>query len=390
MKRLSDLLEGRTRGRALDDLIGKAKVLHPDAASARWMLSISDVYLNAGMTERAKEYLDAAATSHVAPAPYLRFGDFLAERKQWDQAEEQYGRAWDLDRKEPLPLYLRGWAMTQAGKEKEGKRLMELAHWLPLGNESLRSSFITDLAKRRQAAAVVREAELLGLLSAPVSFSAGESARQLSLDAYRRREYTEAAAYHELAMLRCLRPVTTFRETAAYLGVPHFIHRCRAAGLLAADRVDEALKEAETCLAAMPGNSELQTLLVPELEKRGRKTEADMLFNRCFEPHASLCKDYPNSAWAHNSLAWLCASTCRNLDVALEHANRAATLEPSNAGYHDTLAETHFQRGDKATAIAAIRKAIALDPKRSYFAKQLKRFEAGDPKAALPPSAEEN
>jgi tetratricopeptide (TPR) repeat protein len=390
MKRLCDLLEGKTRGKALDDLIGSAKVLHPDAANARWMLCISDVYLNADMADRAKEYLDAAMTSHVSTAPYIRFGDYLVQRKQWEQAEEQYGRAWDMDRKEPLPLYLRGWAMANGGKEQEGKRLMELSHWLPLGNEATRFTFMTGLAKRRQTAAVVREAEMLRLLSVPGSFYAGESARQLSLDAYRRRDYAKAAALHELAMYRCLRPQTSFQETAAYLGVPHFVHRCRAAGLLAAGNVDDAMKEAEICLAAMPGNSDLQTLLVPGLEARGRRTEADNLFNRCYDPHTRLCAEYPNSAWAHNSLAWLCASTRRNLDVALEHANRAVTLEPGNAGYHDTLAETQFQRGDKEQAIGAIRKAIGLDGKRTYFAKQLKRFEAGDPKAALPSAGEED
>jgi tetratricopeptide (TPR) repeat protein len=389
MKRLSDLMEGKTRGKALDDLIGNAKVLHPDAVQARWMLAISDAYINADMAERAKEYLDAAVTSHQTPAPHLRFGDYLAERKEWDRAEEQYARAWELDRKEPLPLYLRGWAMSSAGKEQEGKRLMELSHWLPLGNESTRFAFMNGLAKRRQHAAVIREADLLALLSVPGSFYAGESARQLSLHAYNRRDYAMAAAYHELAMYRCLRPQTSFQETAAYLGVPHFVHRCRAAGLLAEGRIDDALKEAEICLAAMPGNSDLQTLLVPELEKRGRKTEADNLFNRCYEPHTRLCGEYPNSAWAHNSLAWLCASTHRRLDDALEHANRAVTLETTNAGYHDTLAEAYFQRGDKTQAIAAIRKAIALNGKRTYFAKQLKRFEAGDPNAPLPPTAEE-
>jgi tetratricopeptide (TPR) repeat protein len=389
MKRLGDLIEGKTRGKALDDLIGNAKVLHPDAAQARWMLAISDAYLNADMPDRAKEYLDAALTSHHSPAPHLRFGDYLAERKEWDRAEEQFAKAWELDRKDPLPLYLRGWAMAGAGKEREGKRLMELSHWLPLGSESTRFAFMNGLAKRRQHAAVIREAELLALLSVPGSFYAGESARQLSLHAYNRREYTMAAAYHELAMYRCLRPQTSFQETAAYLGVPHFVHRCRAAGLLAEGRIDDALKEAGVCLAAMPGNSDLQTLLVPELEKRGRKTEADTLFNRCYEPHTRLCAEYPNSAWAHNSLAWLCASTRRKLDEAMEHANRAVALEPTNAGFHDTLAETHFQRGDKTQAITAARKAIALNPKRTYFAKQLKRIEAGDPKAPLPPTAEE-
>lgn len=389
MKRLCDLLDGRTRGKELDDLIGAAKVLHPDAAAAQWMLCIYDVYLNAGMEDRAREYLDAAATSHTAAAPHLRLGDYLAERGKWELAVARYGRAWDLNRKEPLPLFLKGWALARAGQEQEGRRLMELAHWLPLGNESARHAFLMELAKRRQRDAARREACLLIRLSVPGSFFTGEGFRQLALDAMQRNDHLEAAAYHELAMLRCLRSQTTFQETTAYLGVPHLVHRQRAAGLLAAGRIDKALKEAEICLAALPGNSDLQALLVPELEKRGRKTEADALFARCFDLHAKLCQDYPNSAWAHNSLAWLCASTRRNLDDAATHANKAVALEPANAGFHDTLAETYFQRGDSARAIEEIWKSIALDGKRAYFKKQLKRFEAGDPKAMLPSAGNE-
>jgi tetratricopeptide (TPR) repeat protein len=153
--------------------------------------------------------------------------------------------------------------------------------------------------------------------------------------------------------------------------------------------MDDALKDAELCLAALPGNTELQTLLVPELEKLGHKQEADTLFARGLEPHAKLCREYPASAWAHNSLAWLCAATRRNLDTALEHAQKAVALEPTTAGYHDTLAETYFRRGEQDKAIEEIKKSIALDGKRQYFKKQLKRFEAGNPKTELPPTADD-
>jgi tetratricopeptide (TPR) repeat protein len=389
MNRLSALLGGKTRGKALDDLIGAAKVLHPDAAAAKWMLAICEVYLIAGMEDRAKEYLDAAASSYIAPAAHIRFGDYLAERKKWELAAAHYDRAWAMDRREPLHLYLKGWALAEAGQEQEGKHIMEVAHLLPLGNESARYTFIVELARRRHRAAVRREAELLLRVSVPGSFYAGEGFRQLALEAYQRQDHLKAAAFHELAMMRCLRPQTSFQETTAYLGVPHFVHRHRAAGLLAAGRIDEALKEAEICLAAMPGNSGLQTLLVPELERQGRKADADALFARCHDLHARLCQDYPKSAWAHNSLAWLCASTRRNLDLAFQHAGKAVSLEPENPGYHDTMAEVFFQRGDAAKAIDEIRKSIGLDGKRAYFRKQLKRFEAGDPKAALPPAGDE-
>jgi Tfp pilus assembly protein PilF len=389
MQRLRGVMDGSTRGKALDDLIGLSKVLHPDAATARWMLCIAEAYQNAGMDERAREYLDAAAAAPNAPEPHIHYGNYFVGQHKWELAAQQYGQAWESNRQEPLPLYLQGWALAQAGRKEEGKRLIELAHWLPLGNDSARIAFVRQLAKRRHREALRREAELLLRISTPGSFYAGEGFRQLAIDAAHQRDYLKTAAYHELAMLRCLRPQTSFMDTAAYLAVPHFVHRNRARGLADAGRIDEALKEAEICFAAMPGNSDLQTLLLPALEKHGRKQEADALFDRCYDLHVKLCDEYPNSAWAHNALAWLCASTRRNLDVAFDHARKAVALDTANPGYRDTLAEAYFQRGDAATAIEEIRRAIALNDKRFYFKKQLKRFEAGDPKAELPSPTDE-
>jgi cytochrome c-type biogenesis protein CcmH/NrfG len=60
-------------------------------------------------------------------------------------------------------------------------------------------------------------------------------------------------------------------------------------------------------------------------------------------------------------------------------------LSPKTSAYQDTLAEALFQAGKKDDALAAIKRAIELDPKRRYYKEQLKRIEAGDPKVALPP-----
>jgi tetratricopeptide (TPR) repeat protein len=68
---------------------------------------------------------------------------------------------------------------------------------------------------------------------------------------------------------------------------------------------------------------------------------------------------------------------------------KAVELAPTNAGYLDTLAEVHFQRGDKEKAVALQKRAIELNPKKAYYQKQLKRMEAGDPAAALPPQNDE-
>jgi hypothetical protein len=64
-----------------------------------------------------------------------------------------------------------------------------------------------------------------------------------------------------------------------------------------------------------------------------------------------LCADYPRAAGCHNRAAWLAARCGRRHDQALEHARKAVEQEPGNAGYLDTLAEVHFQRGDRGKAL---------------------------------------
>ena len=60
-------------------------------------------------------------------------------------------------------------------------------------------------------------------------------------------------------------------------------------------------------------------------------------------------------------------------------------LDPDNSGHLDTLAEVYFQRGDKDKAIELMKKCIEMQPKYEYFHKQLKRMQAGDRDADVPP-----
>ena len=85
-----------------------------------------------------------------------------------------------------------------------------------------------------------------------------------------------------------------------------------------------------------------------------------------------------------NQLAWLSACCKRDLEKGLAHARQAVALSADSSAYHDTLAEVLFQLGKKDEAVKAQKKAIELAPRRAYFRKQLKRIEAGDPKAPLP------
>lgn len=389
LQKLGERLAGQVPAEELKDMVAQATGASPAERNENWLLAAAEVCQAAKDEAMLVHCLETAAQPGRVE-PLLRLGDFHAARKHWEQAAKVYRQAWERDRREPLPLYLHGWALGQAGQEKEGKRLMELAHWLPLGNEDVRFAFVEELAKRKQTEAARREAELLLRTGVPGSFYSVEGFRHLALAAHARKDYLQAADYHDRAMLRCLRPSVHFTEDAAYIGLPAFVHRMRARGLLAAGKIDAGLDEARLCDALLPGNSELPILLCPELERLGRKADADKLFADSHKLHAQLCRDYPKSAWCHNGLAWLCAACRRNLDEALEHAQKAVEMEPDNPGFLDTLAEVHFQRGDGGKAVESIKKAIALDGRRTYFRRQLRRFEAGDPKADIPPQAEDD
>jgi hypothetical protein len=391
IKRVRDLMEGKTSGKELEALAGEmesaAQRLQP-AEREQWLLNLAETCLAAGLESAGRGYLEKAAAEGATPAGALRLGDYLAGKKQWEQAAARYAQAWEKDRKQPLPLYLRGWALRQGGAAGEGAKLMDLAHWVPLGDEPARQQFAAELRKRGHDEAARREREVLFALAKPVSFYAGEALRENALDEINRNEFLKAADDQDRALLRLLQPYTEFVERAAYVGVPAYIDRLRARGLLAAGRPDEARKEIDVCLALLPGSVELPMQLVPELEKHDRRKDADDLFARTLATHEKLCADHPRGAWLHNNLAWLSAACRRNLDSALEHARKAVELEPENAGYLDTLAEVHFQRGEQEKAVELMKQCIARDGKNVYFQKQLKRFEAGDRSAEIPSAAE--
>jgi tetratricopeptide (TPR) repeat protein len=386
MKRLRDVLAGKLTEKEVTQLIQeamRASAEHTD----RHYLALAEVALVAKLEPLALSCLKEASNS---PEALSRLGDLHAQKKEWAEAAELYRKTWEKAPQQPLPLYLTGRALVQAAKEKEGRKLMEQSHMLPLGDERVRSEFALALARRGEREAAHRENELLLRLSEPGSFLSGEALRRLALDALARKDWATAAAGHEQAMLRIARTTINFQQPGAYVGVPTLIHRLRASAALAADKIDDARGEIALCQAAMPGTVDVAITLVPQLERKGHKKDAAELFERTLAKWEKVCEDYPRCAGAHNSAAWVSVCCRRNLDKALEHSLKAVELEPGFAGFHDTLAEIYFQRGDKEKAVATQKKVIELDPKKTYFRKQLKRIEAGDPTADRPSETDDD
>jgi tetratricopeptide (TPR) repeat protein len=315
-----------------------------------------------------------------------RLADYHMRKSDWSHAAEYYGKEWEKDRTDPLPVYLKGLALVKAGQETEGTRLIDLAHDLPLTDADARHAFIYWLDKGGHADAARLERELTIRINGYADPRHTEEAlKALAQYAHAEKNYAKAADYYERSLLCHLHTKSGFRQAVVgLLALPAMVHSNRAMAFLAADKLENAQREIQTCLDILPGDINLPILLVPELEKKGHKKEAAELFDKVWTVHEGVCKDYPKSAWAHNNAAWLAVRCRRNLDEALKHAQQAVDLGPDNARYLDTLGEVYFQKGHKERALELTKKCIKMDPKHAYFQRQLKRIETGDPSAEVP------
>src|SRR5262249_43925571 len=158
--------------------------------------------------------------------------------------------AWERDKGRALPLYLRGWALAQAGQKEEGRRLMDLAHWLPLGNEETRYKLAEALYDHDQRDASLRELDLIVPLGGFESAAPANALGWLADEAVTKKDHLKAAEYLERVLLYCARTHSQFVRKEGYLLTPFRIHLYRAQGLLAAGRpAEEIRREMADCSA---------------------------------------------------------------------------------------------------------------------------------------------
>ena len=389
MQRVRDLLDGKAK----KDLPAAAKLLESPEIEVLKIVEGLEVSLAlAEIFDAHKE--DTSAEKYYRPNPqntlpgrFLGYGDFLFSRERYKEAAEQYEKEWDINRsstQSTLALYLQGRSLVRAGKKTEANQLIERALWSSLGNEYSRHSLIEELTSRDWPEAARKEADMVLQTGWYRDWFMGNIFNQLSRDAQKAQNYSLAANYYERALLGLVRNGVHFVEATGYLSVPEAIRMNRARALLKEGKLDQALEMTKESLKILPGNIDAALLMVPELERQKKNKEADALYALSRDPFLKLSKEYPNSAYARNSLAWLMANTRREPDEAVKHAQKAVELEPKNAGYLDTLAEAHFRRGEKEKAIELMKKCITMDAKKSYYQKQLHRFQTEGPESTPP------
>jgi tetratricopeptide (TPR) repeat protein len=397
--RLAELIATLKGPKGGPDKTGVDLTSRPGLSPGHADFGTAEAYRAIGAFDKAEEFFKKAANTSprdvedrgllddlpidedtaIVPVHYrfiLGYADFLASRKRPKEAAAMYRKAWEIAPGQALPLFLCGNSLKLTGDEKEGTRLMELAHWVPLGNEFQRAKFSEDLGKRAFDVDSRKEMELVlttGWFRGP---AVGNVQLRMARIKARQGDYATAARLYEKDVISLFRnPLIFFVDGRAYLTVPELARAYRARALIAAGKFDEALAEARAGLAVMPGNIEVGLGLIPDLDKAGKKKEADEIYGKIRSTFEAAIKDYGSSPDLRNSLAWTMVNCNRDLDDALAHAKKAVEVAPKTAGYIDTLAEIYFRKKDRAKALEFMKQCAALEPTNPYFRKQLERFE---------------
>ena len=382
LQRIEGLLAGKASRAEVERAFAAVQTLADDPAAANFLTPLAARAEALGRADLARQCLELATRSGDAAAWQGR-GDAYLRGELWDKAADCYRRARDRDALDAASCFLQGWALTRQGQDKEGQRLTELAYRLPLADAGRRLVLAEALERVGLTDTAQRQRELLVRTSLR-DWSTGQTWRELSRAAAAKKDFRRSAAAYEQFVLGSLWRQSTYLENEAPLWVGQHLHFLRARAQLEASDINATVREVRRALDLYPGDVDTLLRFYPALLQRGRGKDAEELYVRCVRLHAAVCLEFPSRASSHNQLAWLAARCGRDLDKALTHARQAIELEPTAAGYRDTLAEVHFQRGEKDQALAASAECLRLAPDNSYYRRQRERMTAGDPRAALP------
>ncbi|HEX4793277.1 MAG TPA: hypothetical protein VH370_05775 [Humisphaera sp.] len=329
---------------------------------------------DSGDARRAAEMIATLIENSSDTRMLLHLGDLAATHSEWPRAAQFYNAAWDADRAEPLPMYLLANALAQTGEFASSGAAANLARSLSVADPAQRFDTVRQLQSRGVDWPIAGEAEVLRRTAPPTSLGGDFATRFAAEQPKRRGDATAERALLQEMIVHLGSGTIRMREQAGYPMLSYHLHTAQAREALAAGDEAAMLVQMQRCRDLAPDEISLAVDLIPDLDKRGRRAEAEELFKSTFAIQRQMCERYPDSPLHHNQLAWLGAECNRELDLALEHAKRAVELEPTRTTYIDTLAEVYFQRRQFDEAIEQMNRCIQLEPKVRRHREQLEKF----------------
>lgn len=350
---------------------------NPGPGELAWRLDLVKVLFERRQISLAVEEAVKLIKTSSNPTQLVEAAKILAAGKQYPEAEE----ALDMAERYSTPVAsarcLRAFCVRQKGGYERAAWLRRTSLAMPLGNAHSRYELAKLLRELGQTEEAERQCRIAVFTGWPSDWAVSECRKEVGNAAARRGDLIASADHLERFRMLCLQKSAAFNDVESYFKISELIHRNRGLGLLKAGKKEAAIAEFRIAEKMLPGGSLLPTEVVPELERAGLKAEADGFYGRFKNLFESLCRDYPRSPLFHNDLAWTAALLDRDLDMALEHAQRAVALSPSRAAYADTLAEVHFRRGNREEAVRLQKRAVELDPNNPEYKKRLEEFQTG-------------
>ncbi|RLS26509.1 MAG: hypothetical protein DWH70_02845 [Planctomycetota bacterium] len=383
IKQINDLhdkkLESKVVVKLVDDLLEYASTVTAEE-SVSLKNAAGAILKKYGLDEKLKELADKFGSETIQ----LSLADLYAEKKEWVKARDSFKVAWDKDKSKSIIAFMIAKMEENIGDKTQASKWNDLATWAPLGNEQVRLDFAYALGKRNYMDDALIQFDLVSKTGEPGSYSVGASSRALASRLIEKKSFEKAADGYELAMLRCMTPFVSFTQSQAYVNVPSLIARLRCRSAIENNDFDKVDSFAAKAFDLQPGEVELPILVYQPLIAKGKKELADKIFASAKKTIQKVGDDYPNCAWAHNSAAWLSACCKSDLIWGLNQAEMAVKLDGKSAAHLDTLAEVLFQLKRQKEAVEAQTKAVALEPTKIYYKKQLKRIQNGDPSVDRP------
>jgi predicted Zn-dependent protease len=383
IKQINDLhdkkLDSKAVVKLVDDLLEYASTVTAEE-SVSLKNAAGAILKKYGLDEKLKELADKFGIETIL----LCLADLYAEKKEWAKARDSFKVAWDKDKSKSIIAFMIAKMEENIGDKAQASKWKDLSTWAPLGNEQVRLDFAYALGKRNYMDDALIQFDLVSKTGEPGSYSVGASSRALASRLIEKKSFEKAADGYELAMLRCMTPFVSFTQSQAYVNVPSLIARLRCRSAIETGDFDKVDSFATKAFDLQPGEVELPILVYQPLIAKGKKELADNIFASAKKTIQKVGDDYPNCAWAHNSAAWLSACCKSDLIWGLNQAEMAVKLDGKSAAHLDTLAEVLFQLKRQNEAVEAQTKAVALEPTKIYYKKQLKRIQNGDPSVDRP------
>ena len=135
-------------------------------------------------------------------------------------------------------------------------------------------------------------------------------------------------------------------------------------------KLDDAIAEFQELQKRYPDSKEA----IRSYEKIGRLLNKQGKVDEAIASLDAMLATDPESASLHSSYGWFSFRQKCRPERGLEVVKKGIELEPESADLHFLSAELHAATGDPKGALAAIRRASALEPDSNFYKRMITRF----------------